>query len=142
MEHAYAPVELPTPFPKTPLKKHGVTTLLPDLFETLTYNWLCGPHKHSPDLTHGVLEPIRNWSKTVQSHFNNESLIKLEKTSGDYGRFVFLHIFEFTLFHLVQLVIVEQQGLGQLAKEGILVAVAKITYASPLSCLHSQCSLL
>lgn len=134
-------MELPTRFPETPLTRHGVSSLLPDLFRTLTGTWLCGPHRQSPDLTQTDLKPVKKWSETLKCHFDNEYLRKLEEDSGDHGRIVFLQIFEFTLFHLVKTVIVEQQGSGQSAEEGILVAIAKII-ASLCSCLLSHCVLL
>lgn len=60
---------------------------------------------------------------------NSKHLKRLEEASGDYGRIVFLQLFEFTLFEVVKKVIVDERSGGI---KGIQVAIDKITYASPL----------
>lgn len=139
IQHPYVSVELPTPFPETQLSRHGVTSLLPDLLSTLTATWLWGPHwrasKESLLTSETQRNKVKDWSNHLESYFNNSYLTGLEEASGDYGRIVFLHFFEFTLFHLVKKTIVNE-GSGEV--KGIQVAVDKITYASPFPCLHGQ----
>lgn len=128
-------MELPTPFPKTPLSRHGVNSLLPDLLRTLTSAWMEGPHwqtltgSGSQKQFSKQTELVQGWSATLRSHFNSEHLKRLEEASGDYGRIVFLQLFEFTLFEVVKKVIVDERS-GDI--KGIQVAIDKITYASPL----------
>lgn len=149
IQHPYDPVPLPTPFPETQLKRHAVASLLSDLFRTFISVWLYGPHwqaserpylqrSASNDQTQKLVQwcTLVQWSTDLKSYFNDDYLRKLDKISGDSGRFAFLQTFEFTLFERVKKLIADE-GSGQ--KQGIQVAIEKITQAS-LPCTSHACT--